>query len=104
MYYRTAFSAVRSVQRTVFADEFPSRKVKTERYRVTSVGAVVTIYRPMHHTNLTHVAALISFFFSWKVSCFSCNRTRCKQTRVSLYSVMKREELSERVWRFVAPV
>ena len=53
---------------------------------VMSADAFVSVCRPVYHTNLTHVAALISsFFFAWKWSCYCCHRVYCKHTRVFVF-------------------
>lgn len=68
-----------------------------------SADAFVSVCRPVYHTNLTHVAALISFFFLRVnglvivVTVFIASILAC------LYSVVKREQ-SVRTWRFAALV
>ena len=70
---------------------------------VMSADAFVSVCRPVYHTNLTHVAALISSFFLRGNGLVIVVTVFIASTLACLYSVVKREQ-SVRMWRFAAPV
>ena len=65
-----------------------------------SADAFVMVCRPVYRTNLTHVAALIWFFFL-KGSC-SCHSVCYKQTRVFIFC--RKARTVWRMWHLAAPV